>query len=184
MIGRSRLLAVLFLTASCASPRGRTPVPCEPAPQHELEGRAATQLAGRWRLQLVATEGTASGRSVSGPLVLLPPPGGRLSVSGAPQAAIILVGSTEIAVEEVGAVRMGSTRSADTLAPGVAVIAGERTITIRIGADGNRRDVIRFDGGYFALQVRSLTADRFAGSWVSGGAGPEESGGYFCATRM
>ena len=40
---------------------------------------------------------------------------------------------------------------------------------LRLGADANRRGVVRFDGGYFALTVREMRAGRFAGTWSSGG---------------
>jgi hypothetical protein len=53
---------------------------------------------------------------------------------------------------------------------------------LRLGSVANRRDVVRFDGGYTALRVRELNADGFAGSWESGTRTPSARG-YFCATR-
>ena len=55
---------------------------------------------------------------------------------------------------------------------------------LRLGSDANRLGVVRYDGGYFALTVRSLGPGGFAGTWASGGSkagvGAE---GYFCAER-
>ena len=39
-----------------------------------------------------------------------------------------------------------------------------------------------FDGGYFALTVRRIDGDGFAGTWSSGTA-REAAAGYFCAER-
>lgn len=175
-------LALAALLAGCAIPRGRNTLDCVSADSQPAGTFEPDRLSGSWRLVLVATEGSAAGRSVSGWLRLVPPPGGALAVGGQ-GAAMVLIGTADIEMEQVGALRMGDTRSLDTLAPGVAVITTGPAVIVRIGSDSNRRDVMRFDGGYFALRLRSQSADAFAGTWVSGGAGPEESAGHFCAAR-
>ena len=89
-------------------------------------------------------------------------------------------------VEAVGAVRVGSLSSQDPASPGVLVIESETgtspSILLRLGSDANRRDIVRFDGGYAVLTVVEITAESFSGTWSSGARGPG-SEGFFCATR-
>jgi hypothetical protein len=87
-------------------------------------------------------------------------------------------------VEGVGAVRVGSLSSQDPAAPGVLVIESEtttgRSILLRLGSEANRRDLVRFDGGYAVLNVLEISEASFGGTWTSGTRGPE-SQGFFCA---
>jgi hypothetical protein len=96
-----------------------------------------------------------------------------------------LFGSTDVDVEAVGAVRVGSLSSEDPESPGVLVIESETgaspSILIRLGSDANRRNVVRFDGGYTVLTVVEITAESFGGTWSSGAQGPAAEG-FFCAT--
>jgi hypothetical protein len=88
-------------------------------------------------------------------------------------------------VEGVGAVRVGSLSSEDPESPGVLVIESETgtglSILLRLGSDANRRDLVRFDGGYAVLTVVEITEESFNGTWSSGVRGPD-SEGFFCAT--
>jgi hypothetical protein len=96
-----------------------------------------------------------------------------------------LFGSTDVNVEAVGAVRVGSLSSQDPTSPGVLVIESETgtspSILLRLGSDANRRDLVRFDGGYAVLRVVEITAESFSGTWSSGTRG-QDSEGFFCAT--
>ena len=95
-----------------------------------------------------------------------------------------LYGSTDVRVEAVGAVRVGDLSSVDTAAPGVLVIESRTgsgpTILLRFGSDANRRDLVRFDGGYTVLSVVGIREGGFGGTWSSGTQGPQSSG-FFCA---
>lgn len=101
-----------------------------------------------------------------------------------------LYGWTDLAIEHVGAVRMGDLSSTDSTKPGVAVLEQRSpvslAITLRMGSEANRRGVTRFDGGYTALTVRAVSDGGFRGSWsssVRSGLVVHEASGYFCAWR-
>src|SRR5205814_10228561 len=105
-------------------------------------------------------------------------------------STVPLSGTTELDPSAVGAVRTGSLSAEDPEAPGVLVIDrrparpdAATEIMLRLGAEANRRGVVRYDGGYFALSVRRITSEGFAGTWSSGGAGSRAEG-YFCAERL
>jgi len=99
-----------------------------------------------------------------------------------------LYGSTDVGLEAVGAVA-GDLSSEDPARPGVLVIqmpprsdtSGARVL-LRLGADANRQDLVRFDGGYTVLRVREIAGAGFAGDWESGAPLPR-AGGHFCAVR-
>ena len=168
---------------TCATPTGALP--------HEA---TAATLGGEYRLRLVATAGPRSGTSTDARLRLGPLPDS-LQVA-APVLGIRdtttrypLGGSVDLDPDAVGAVRTGDLSSADPAAPGVLVIERRPvapdvppSLMLRLGADANRRGVVRFDRGHFALTVRRLDADGFAGTWSSG-TGVGGATGYFCAER-
>jgi hypothetical protein len=155
-------------------------------------GADAGSLAGEYRLILVATGGERAGQEADGELVLLTVDSAAslaqleadLSQS---RAAYRLVGTTDLALETVGAVRMGDLASLDPSRPGVAVLQRsdreDRDITVRLGSLANEVGNVRFDGGYAALRVSWLETSGFGGSWASGVRGPEATG-YFCAFRL
>ena len=170
-------------TDACSAPGGRLP-----------STATAAGLAGEYHLRLVATAGPRSGAAVAGRLglspqadslqVSVPMPGIRDTTTRYP-----LAGSLDIDPATVGAISTGDLRSVDGLAPGVLVIERHRpaadsaaSILLRLGAEANRRGLVRFDGGYFALTVRRLDPAGFAGTWSSG-TGSETAAGYFCAER-
>ena len=147
--------------------------------------------AGEYRLTMVEeTDGNPS-RRAEGSLTLLAQaeslrrfPG---SAGGSiPGVTSPLFGSTDVNIEGVGAVRVGSLSSQDPESPGVLVIESETgaspSILLRFGSSANRRDVVRFDGGYAVLNVVEISAESFSGTWSSGARGPEAEG-FFCATR-
>jgi hypothetical protein len=149
-----------------------------------LEGRT-----GEYLLTMVEKSDTIQPRSEEGSLTLLPQSEDLRQFRGSAGASIPgvdspLYGSTDIRVEGVGAVRVGDLSSLDTAAPGVLVIESRTgvgpTILLRFGSDANRRELVRFDGGFTVLSVDEITDEAFLGTWSSGTRGPA-SGGFFCA---
>ncbi len=145
-----------------------------------LEGRA-----GEYRLTMVEEVDGSPSRTVEGPLTLLPQVESlrqftRSAGGSIPGVSSPLYGSTDVNVEDVGAVRVGSLSSEDPESPGVLVIESETgaspSILLRLGSDANRRDLIRFDGGYAVLTVVEITAESFSGTWSSGVRGPASEG--------
>jgi hypothetical protein len=167
------------LAAACVPPAG--PV----ANDASLEGRA-----GEYRLTMVEQVDGSPARTTSGSLTLLAQVESLRQFAGGaggsiPGVTSPLFGSTDVNVEGVGAVRVGSLSSEDLESPGVLVIESETgagpSILLRLGSDANRRDLVRFDGGYAVLTVVEITEESFSGTWLSGARGPD-SEGFFCAT--
>jgi hypothetical protein len=193
-------LATLLAVGSCHSAAPATKPAANPAtdtcaaPTGELPPSATgSRLAGEYRLHLVPTAGPHSGGAVNARLRLAPladslqaPP---------PMLGVVdttthypLAGSTDLDPALVGGVGTGDNTSADPTAPGVLVIerhpaaGAPASLMLRFGALANRRGPARFDGGYFALTVRRVDPDGFAGTWSSGTVRPTAAG-YFCAER-
>jgi hypothetical protein len=206
MRARGARLVALLAVAACHSPAPATQTAAKPTadtctappsdpPQSSVLPPSATgaPLSGEYRLRLVATAGPRSGAAVEAHLGLapladslqVPPPmlGVRDTTTRHP-----LAGSTDLDPELVGGVSTGDNASTDPAAPGVLVIERHpgvdrpTSILLRLGALANRRGLQRFDGGYFALTVRRIDADGFAGTWSSGAA-RQAAAGYFCAQR-
>ena len=167
------------LAAACVPPAG--PV----ASDASLEGRA-----GEYRLTMVEQVDGSPSRTTEGSLTLLAQVESLRQFAGSaggsiPGVTSPLFGSTDVNVEDVGAVRVGSLSSEDPESPGVLVIESETgagpSILLRLGSDANRRNLVRFDGGYTVLNVVEITEESFSGTWSSGARGPD-SEGFFCAT--
>ena len=155
--------------------------------------------AGRYHLNLVADSSSAaadstgtSPRTVSGLLVLhrlardAAPSGSADSTDPSADPSTPLYGFTDVDPELVGAHRVGDPGSMVPTAPGVLVLEraeyGRRVITLRLGSDANRKDLVRYDGTYTTLSVRRIDEGGFSGSWRSGGGlGFSVTTGYFCA---
>ena len=191
----------LLAVAACRSPAPTTKPATKSAtdtcaaPTGDLPGSATgARLAGEYRLRLMPTTGPRSDEAVNATLRLapladslqMPPPmlGVRDTTTRYP-----LAGSTDLDPALVGAVGTGDNGSTDPAAPGVLVIerhpgttGAPASLMLRLGALANRRGLARFDGGYFALIVRRIDADGFAGTWASGTA-RQAAAGYFCAER-
>jgi hypothetical protein len=198
----TRLIALLAVSAChsaapAARPSARPAADTCAAPTGELPHSATgAGLRGQYRLRLVATAGPRSGQAVDAHLRLIPladslqVPAPMLGVQDT-TTGYPLAGSTDLDPELVGGVRTGDNASADPTAPGVLVIERHPgaadadtvvSVMLRLGALANRRGLARFDGGYFALTVRRIDADGFAGTWSSGTA-RQAAAGYFCAER-
>ncbi len=100
-----------------------------------------------------------------------------------------LIGWTSLQPDAIGATDTGPLDGHEPTAPGVLVIQrrtrqpdAPREILLRLGAEANRRDRVRFDGGYFVLTVQRIDDQGFAGTWASA-AGASAAGGHFCARK-
>jgi hypothetical protein len=193
----SRAALALLLAAGCHSaPPGAKPAAdsCTTRTGRLPATAAAAELAGEYRIRLVATRGPGAGAAADGRLALRPqadslqrsPP--MLGVHDITTLYPVAGALEDIAPEALGATRTGAMDAADVLAPGVLGIerrtaaGASPTILLRLGSDANHRGVVRFDGGYFVLTVRRLEPGGFGGTWSSGAVG-EEAAGYFCAER-
>ncbi len=183
--------------AGCGPQPGQAePEECAPVPTDLSPEASAGGLAGEYRLRLVSTSGEKQGTSVEGRLQLLPheaasryreiPGRGPDSTTTYP-----FYGAAELDLAAVGAVQAGSATTLDPARPGVVVIerspgaasSPSTRILLRLGSEANRRDVLRYDGGYTVLRVRRISDGGFAGEWESGAPLPR-SGGHFCAVRV
>ena len=178
-------------TATGTADGEKAPAPTCIPPGEPLAGDASLEgRAGEYRLTMVEEVGGSPSRTAEGSLTLLPQMEALRQFAGSaggsiPGVTSPLFGSTDVNLESVGAVRVGSLSSEDPESPGVLVIESETgansSILLRLGSDANRRDLVRFDGGYAVLTVVEVTAESFSGTWSSGARGPD-SEGFFCAT--
>lgn len=148
-------------------------------------------MAGRYVVTLVATAGERRGETVSGYMTLRTAPAG--TPGPAASARTALIGTTDVALARVGAMRLGDTWSEDPRAPGVAVYEqraanGNPTVTMRLGSATTAAPtpgMTAIEGGYTALFVRQISSGGFAGGWNSGSGDPgTEARGHFCAVRV
>jgi hypothetical protein len=199
---RFRISGVLLVTGVAACHQARSEAsstarlePCQPSSGSLPRTASAESLAGAFRLRLTATSGPNAGRAAEGELRLRPVPDSaarEIVVLGVRDTTsrVALAGATDLDPAVVGATRTGSLTAEGPDAPGVLAIerrapraeAGTEII-LRLGADANRRGVARYDGGYFALNVRAIEPDGFTGTWSSG-SGVSSAEGYFCAGRV
>ncbi len=189
------ILAAAVLLGCRGAAGGATPEECAPPTAELTASSSAAGLAGEYQLRLVATSGAKTGATVQGTLTLQPQGQDllyRTTPGGTPDTTWShpLYGSAELDLAAVDAVEVGSTMSMDPMKPGVLVMernpaagqAAPTEVVIRLGAEANRRDRQRFDGGYTALRIRETSPERFRGTWSSG-VRMERAGGYFCAVR-
>lgn len=149
-------------------------------------------MAGRFVLTMIATGGRQAGQSVSGYINLRLAPASAPAPGSGSRTAII--GTTDVAVQVVGAQRLGDLWSQDSLAPGVAVYeqrpaTGQPTVIARMGSETTRvpqpGSAVAIEGAYTVLYVRRISAGGFAGGWASSNGMPQsEVSGHFCATRV
>jgi len=190
-------LAFLALVAGCAAHQSSQGRECaKVASGAELPSSIQVMdLAGSFRIVMLGESADFDGKRIEGTLDLLPQDSALQSLgflTGIPVrgARMPLYGALDADIEQVGGVRVGDATSLDPIQPGVVVLeqsmAGADdsalSLTLRVGADANRRDMVRFDGGFMALYVKEITVDGFRGDWSSGSRGPTHAG-YFCAHR-
>ncbi|MDE2846550.1 MAG: hypothetical protein OXO51_07595 [Gemmatimonadota bacterium] len=181
---------------------------CEPTAGSLDADATLADRAGRYHLILVAASsivadpsGAAadsnrtSRRAVSGQLTLrrlareADSSGSADSNDRSNDPSTPLYGFTDLDPKSVGAHRVGDPGSRDPSAPGVLVLEreeyGRSIITLRLGSLANRSDLVRYDGTYTVLSVRSIDEKGFAGSWRSGGGlGFSVTTGHFCALEV
>lgn len=188
---RWNLLLAAAALAGCATLRGHASASdgCRPVEGPLPLGATTAGMGGTYAFTMVATDGARAGKRVTGRLVLAPQDSAWLAVEGATQP---FRGTADIALEDVGAVRMGDLAAAEPGAPGVAVYeqhapSGAPTVLLRLGAGSNARGAQPFDAGFTTLFVRRITDEGFAGGWRSsaGSTYPiRQAQGYFCAERV
>jgi hypothetical protein len=171
------------------------PEPCSAASGDLPVGASVDDLRGTYRLQFVASSGARAGDSAAADLELVPADDSLQSLPASlglrdTTTRLPLIGWTTLDPAAVGGTDTGALDSREPASPGVLVIERHTSradapleIMLRLGADANRRDQARFDGGYFALTVRQINAGGFAGTWASAAGDPKAATGYFCATR-
>lgn len=171
--------------ASCAaadSARGTVDVP---------------QLRGKFALTMVATDGPRASSTQQGLLELRAQADSLVRVPrpmGAPAVLQQLVGTLDVAIDSLGATRMGDAMSTNPLSPGVGVYTSAGTagppapVVLRIGSLSNGRGPSGIDAGHFTMFVREASANEFRGNWLSspgtGMMGNQDARGYFCAVRQ
>ena len=183
-------LAATTACGGCSHVRSASPdAACQRVPDARLPADASTDpMRGDFVLTMVATSGAHAGRAVTGRLSLVPQDSALQAVERATQP---LRGTAAIALEAVGAERLGDLASAAPDAPGIAVYEqraadGAPTLVIRLGSESNARGPQAMDAGHTAAYVRQITPDGFAGGWSSTAGSvfpPRGAEGYFCAVR-
>lgn len=188
--------AVVALAAGChhrrpASAMGGT---CAPLTTPLPSDVNPADLVGTYRITFFLTQGGEAGEPVGGRLVLFAQDSARVRVGppdAAPGADVTqpVIGQLDLARQRLGAADTGDPMSADPAQPGVAAYVTRRpdggvtSVTLRIGAQSNVRGAVVFDAAYFALYVKRVVPDGFAGGWASG-LGLRRVEGYFCAERL
>ena len=168
---------------------------CQPAPPQGAPNMNLEQLPGTYAVIFVATGGPQTGQTVTGRMVLRPQDPAMVAI-GHPDTSVMVsqptIGQLDLALEDVGATRMGDPMAANDTMPGVGFYVtrlrnGDVTgVVARVGSGSNARGMMLFDGGYFALYVRNIATDRIDGGWASapGGIVGQEARGHFCAIRI
>ncbi len=178
-------------TAGSAPQGGATAATCVPTPGPLAANASLVGRAGEYLLTMIEEVDSGPSRAAEGSLSLLTQAEPFRQFSGStggsvPGVTSPLFGSTDLNVEAVGAVRIGDLSSTDPASPGVLVIESQTgtgpSILLRLGSEANRRELVRFDGGYTVLTVVEITEAAFGGTWSSGTLGPEASG-FFCAVQ-
>ncbi len=194
-VARWGFLTLVATVLGCGGNQAQTAagtIACEPVEGNLPADVDAASWAGEYRLTLVATSGDSAGKQTSGVLRLvrqsddlLKPDAGSMDVA----TEMPLIGTVEVDLGAVYAIEVGALDSQDPVAPGVLVLerpyeketGGPGTeVTIRFGAEANRRGITRFDGGYTALFVLQAGPNGFSGNWASGVTG-QRANGHFCA---
>ena len=109
-----------------------------------------------------------------------------------PNAREPYFGSAEINLDSLGAYTHGTLASLDPNRPGVVVSEWHfdhaeepPSITLTVGSEATRRDIMRFDGNHVDIRVRELRPEGFRGVWeASVGHTSYRAAGYFCAARV
>ena len=161
---------------------------CEPVREALVRAADVGSLAGSHEVSFVIMSGAKQGTEVRGRLTLAPQADSLKRGPWSP-AEQSLIGRFDVEPESLGAVRMGDPAAGDARQPGVALYVsgasdGTASVTARVGSESNRRGDAVYDAGYFALHLRSVHSNGFAGAWTSGNGMNEVAAGHFCARRL
>jgi hypothetical protein len=188
----SGVLALTLAALACArhGRSGAAGEECRPVEGPFTASAPWDSLAGTWQLTLVAGSGPMAGHREEGALWLQAQDSAlrHLDRPGPTTVTVPVIGTTDIALEQVGAVRIGDVRSTDPGQPGVAIWAsrapdGSVSAVMRIGQEAIRSNLVRIEGGYTALFLRHVSVNAIRGGWASG-VSTETASGYFCAERV
>lgn len=193
-MGGHRLLLLMLVVVACAG-RSRPDTATAVSDCRAIVGRLAPNapwdsLPGTWRLTLVATFGSMTGRSVQGEVTLR----GQDSVQrrverpGPTVVTVPVIGAADIALEAVGATRIGDLHSLEPAKPGLAIWVsrgadGGMSAVLRIGQEETHPTLMQIEGAYTVLYLREVSSDAMRGGWASG-VMQEEAHGHFCAERV
>jgi hypothetical protein len=191
---RRRLVFLSLTVLACAGHGRRDTAPaaseCRPSTVRLAANSLWDSLPGTWRLTLVATFGSMTGRSVQGELTLR----GQDSVQrrverpGPTVVTVPVIGAADIALEAVGATRIGDLHSLEPARPGLSIWVsrgadGGMSAVLRIGQEEIHPTLMQIEGAYTVLYLREVSSDAMRGGWASGVMG-EEAQGHFCAERV
>lgn len=196
--GGAALAAVFALAASaaCHHRSSSSMAACEPASNQVASEMSLDLLNGSFQVAFVATDGPRTGQSVGGLLTLHPQDAGLVSVASAdPNTSVSqpTIGRLDLALDSIGATRMGDTMADSNTMPGVGLYVtrlpgGAVTGVVgRVGSGANARGSTPFDAGYFTLFIQRVNGEGIWGTWRSspgpGGLVIPEARGHFCAMR-
>lgn len=194
VFARCATASIVLAALSGCHQRAPGAAACEPSALQSPAEMNLADLPGVYGVTFIATGGPRAGQTANGRLVLRPQDAGLVSVPHSDTNVIVsqpTIGQLDLSLETVGATPMGDPMAAGDSMPGVGFYVtrlrnGEvRGVIARVGSGSNARGQMLFDGGYFALYIRNVAADRILGGWASapGGMG-EEARGHFCAMRV
>jgi hypothetical protein len=182
------LTVLVVMVAGCAQQADNgdaSAAACVARTDSLAKGTRAADLAGTYRITLVATRGDSAGGETQGTLRLIANDSAHAGVPGRDGSVTSpLYGSTSLLMGVVGGVGTGALDADDPDAPGVLVFewASVPEIMMRLGQRANRRDGrMQFDGASSVLRVSWVEGGSFGGSWRSGAMGATTAGGHFCA---
>jgi len=169
---------------------------CTPAAQQAPAELDLAQMNGSYDVTFVSTEGPVAGHRVRGRLVLRAQDQALVRVPYADSTTVVtqpVIGTMDLATDDIGATRMGDLMASDAALPGVGVyVSGRRGgpvtgVVARVGSGSNGRGLMQFDGGYFTLFIGRVGPNGIWGGWASSpgtdGMVRPDARGHFCAEK-
>ena len=194
---RRAMVPALLLLSACHHRRAPASliaacdtVAAQPATQFD-----PSMMNGGYRVTFIATGGLRSGHAAIGRMMLRPQDASLLTIEPHDGVEVTqpVIGQLDLAIDSVGAVRMGDLMAADAAMPGLAFYVTHRPggevsgIIGRVGSVSNARGPAPIDAGHFTLFVRQVTPNGIWGGWTSnpgtGGLITPDAAGHFCALR-
>jgi hypothetical protein len=150
-------------------------VACAPTTGDLQSGATIGMLRGNYRVVMVATSGAHMGKRTEGSMQFFTGPN-----------SATLAGTSTVIIDSVGAVAPGQWNFLTaTIWEKPLVSSTVPAVTIRFGQSATSGGATAIEGSYTAIQLTSLTADKFTGTWSSGEGGKvtEIAGGYICGEK-